>query len=202
MNNSFAETLKSLRSKQNLSQQQLANKLFVDRSSIANWENGRRLPDAIIISRLAKCLGVDVSILLDATSAETTPPNVILVDDEDILLRGAMRILSNVIPNAAITGFTKVSEALAFAQNNPVSIAFLDIEIGMNSGMDLCRELLNIYPLTNVIFLTAYPDYALNAWETAASGFLVKPLQEADVRKQLSKLRNPVRFSSGSRTDE
>ena len=95
MENTFAEKIKNLRIKNMLSQQQLASKLFVDRSSIANWENGRRMPDAILISRLAKCLGVDVAELLDAASVESAPPNIILVDDEDILLTGAMTILSS-----------------------------------------------------------------------------------------------------------
>ena len=195
MENAFAEKIKNLRLKSKLSQQQLAGKLFVDRSSIANWENGRRMPDAILISRLAKCLGVDVAELLDAASVESAPPNIILVDDEDILLTGAMTILSDVIPDATITGFTRVSEAVEFANNHKISIAFLDIEIGRSNGLDLCRKLLEINPMINVIFLTAYPDYALNAWETSASGFLVKPLKAEDVCDQLKKLRYPVRFN-------
>ena len=196
MENTFAEKIKNLRIKNMLSQQQLASKLFVDRSSIANWENGRRMPDAILISRLAKCLGVDVAELLDAASVESAPPNIILVDDEDILLTGAMTILSDVMPDATITGFTRVSEAVEFANNHRISIAFLDIEIGRNNGLDLCRRLLEINPTTNVIFLTSYPDYALNAWETSTSGFLVKPLHVEDVKEELKKLRFPVRFKN------
>ena len=196
MENTFAEKIKNLRIKNMLSQQQLASKLFVDRSSIANWENGRRMPDAILISRLAKCLGVDVAELLDAASVESAPPNIILVDDEDILLTGAMTILSDVMPDATITGFTRVSEAVEFANNHRISIAFLDIEIGRNNGLDLCRRLLEINPTTNVIFLTSYPDYALNARETSASGFLVNPLHVEDVKEELKKLRFPVRFKN------
>ena len=43
-------------------------------------------------------------------------------------------------------------------------------------------------PEMNVIFLTAYPDYSLQAWKTHACGFLVKPLVEEDIRLQLSLL--------------
>ena len=42
------------------------------------------------------------------------------------------------------------------------------------------------------MFLTAYPDYSLNAWNTGASGFLLKPLTPEGVREQLKKLRYPV----------
>ena len=66
MKETFAGTLKKLRKEKNLSQQQLADMLFVERSSIANWETGRRLPDAVLLIRIAGCLNIDVNFLLDA----------------------------------------------------------------------------------------------------------------------------------------
>ena len=49
MKDSFADTLKQFRTEKNLSQQQLADMLFVERTTIANWETGRRIPDADFI---------------------------------------------------------------------------------------------------------------------------------------------------------
>lgn len=193
MDATFAETLRNMRAEKKLSQQQLADKLFVDRSSVANWESGRRVPDAILISRLAGVLGVDVSVLLNAAAVETAPPNVIIVDDEKVLLTGAMPILAEAMPGAALTGFAKASEAVSFARNNRIAVAFLDIELGKQSGLDLCRTLVDIHPLTNVIYLTSYPDYSLEAWNTPAIGFLVKPLKIETVREQLGRLRHPVK---------
>ena len=63
--------------------------------------------------------------------------------------------------------------------------------MGVISGFDLCRELLEINPCTKVVYLTAYPEYSLNAWGTDACGFMVKPLITEDVRRQLKKLRYP-----------
>ena len=186
---SFSETLKNIRLEKGLSQQQLANKLFVDRSSIAKWENGSRFPDAIIISRIAKVLDVDVTMLLDSASFDLEPMNVIVVDDENILLAGAVQVITEVLPDASVTGFTNASEARDFVRNNLVALAFLDIELGQASGLALCDELLTINPLTTVIFFTSYPDYALKAWDTRASGFLVKPLTVESVSEQLRKLR-------------
>ena len=71
-------------------------------------------------------------------------------------------------------------------------MAVLDIELGKTSGLNLCDTLLEINPRTNVIFLTAYPDYSLDAWDTEASGFMVKPLTTNAVRLQLKKLRYPL----------
>ncbi|MBR2274466.1 MAG: response regulator, partial [Lachnospiraceae bacterium] len=160
---SFSETLRNIRTEKGLSQQQLANKLFVDRSSVAKWENGSRFPDAVIISRIAKVLDVDVTLLLESASVDTESLNVIVVDDENILLAGAMKVITEVLPEASVTGFTNASEAMDFFRNNRISLAFLDIELGKVNGLTLCDELLEINPLTTVIFFTSYPDYALKA---------------------------------------
>ena len=77
----FAERLKQLRMEKELSQQQLAEMVYVDRSSVARWESGARMPDAIMISRISKCLDVDVAELLDETD-ENENLVVILVDNE------------------------------------------------------------------------------------------------------------------------
>lgn len=188
---SFAELLKTLRTERNLSQRELADQLFVDRTTIAHWESGRRIPDTELTLRLADFLNVDVSLLLGAEH-EKAAPNVILVDDEHIQVKGMIPILEEALPGAEITGFTKVSEAVAFAKESRIALAFLDIEIGKNNGISLCDTLLEINPLTNVIFLTSYSNYALNAWETPASGFLLKPIRAEQVRKQIMHLRHPV----------
>ncbi|MBR1781689.1 MAG: response regulator [Oscillospiraceae bacterium] len=193
MGESFAAILRRKRMERNMSQQQLANLLFVDRSSVAGWETGRRVPDATLIARIAACLEVDVADLFDSPEQPEEKPNVILVDDERIILTGGFPILEEVMPGANIVGFTRPSDALEFARNHRVSLAFLDIELGKISGLDLCRTLLEIYPHTNVIFLTAFMEYAFNAWDTGASGFTLKPLTAQAVRKQLSRLRYPVR---------
>ena len=193
MANRFGEILRNLRTEKNLSQQQLAQRLYVNRSSVANWETGRRIPDLILLTRLAQILNVDVSLLADATESENKSPEVIIVDNESILLSGAIPILAEAMPKATITGFLKASEAINYAYENLVSIAFLDIELGSINGIDLCKTLMNINNHINVIFLTSYPDYAVKAWSTAASGFLIKPMQLEDVNEQLEKLRYPVR---------
>ena len=81
----------------------------------------------------------------------------------------------------------------AYAKTNRVHLAFLDIELGNVNGLDLCRKLLEINPRINVIFLTAYTDYALDAWDTGACGYAVKPITLEQLRDKLSRLRFPVR---------
>ena len=191
MSMSFAITLKKLRTEKELSQQDLADQMYVNRSTVARWENGSRLPSAVMIARLAECLGTDVNMLMNAAAESEEAPNVIIVDDRKIVLSGALSVLEAVLPNAVITGFTRPSEAVEYAKANRIALAFLDIEMGKTSGLDLCRTLLEINPRTNVVYLTAYIEYSFDAWSTGASGFMLKPITEEGVREQLKNLRYP-----------
>ena len=195
LNTLFAETLRKLRSERGLSQKQLGEKLFVNHSTVARWENGTRLPDAAMISRLSACLGVDVNTLLNLEEQSDESPNVILVDDSRAVLSDAVTVLGEVLPNATITGFVWPREAIEYARTNRVALAVLDIELGSASGLDLSRTLLEINPRINIVFLTAYADYSLDAWQTEACGFVLKPLTPERIRDQLKKLRYP--FSTG-----
>ena len=193
MKDSFSEILKSFRTEKNLSQQQLADMLFVERTTIANWESGRRTPDAVLLLQISKCLDIDVNILLETICNTVEQPNIMMVDDESIILKSGMAVIANLLPNASVTGFTSPTEALSLAKSNRVHLAYIDIEMGKLNGLELCRELLKINPRTNVIYLTAYPDYALEAWDTGACGFAVKPLSAKQVRDHLTRLRFPIR---------
>ena len=196
----FAETLRKLRVDKGISQRELAERMYVTRSTVARWENGSRLPDAVMISRLSKILDTDVNTLLSAAvESDDAPPNVIMVDDRKIFLSGALPILEEVMPNAIITGFTRPSEAIDYAKANRIALAFLDIEMGKTNGLDLCRTLLTINPRTNIVYLTAYIEYSFDAWSTGASGFTLKPITAEGVRAQLKKLRYP--FSLGGAED-
>ena len=193
MTTSFGETLRRLRTEKDLSQRQLAARLHMERPSVANWEAGRRMPDAATVFQIAEALGVDSSALLSAADGPGEAPNVLLVDDEPVIVTGGIPVLREAMPNANIIGFTKPSQALAFLRENPVALVFLDIELGRTSGLELCREMLRLRPRTNVIYLTAFREYSFDAWETGACGFLLKPLETKTVRAQLSRLRYSVK---------
>ena len=195
MTDPFGETLRKLRLEKGLSQKQLGDLLFIDNSTIARWESGERLPDAMMVLRLAGCLGVDSNTLFRLAASFDENPNIIMVDDNKITLSHGLNLLEEVITNASIMGFTRPVEAVAYAKINRIALAVLDIELGKSSGLDLCNTLLEINPCTNIVFLTAYADYGLDAWETDAIGFLLKPLTTEGVKAQLKKLRYP--FSTG-----
>lgn len=187
----FGEALLKARKEKGMSQKQLADLLPVARASVANWEADRRLPNATIIAKIAEVLDIEVSELLDTANKDDTHPNVIIIDDNKIILTGGTPIIEKALPNALVVGFTKPKEAIKYAKENRISLAFLDIELGLTNGIDLCNELLEINPRMNIIFLTAYPEYSIEAWNTKASGFMVKPITLEGVKEQLKKLRHP-----------
>ena len=187
----FAETLRKLRIKKGLSQKQLGDMLFIDQSTVARWESGLRLPESMMIPRLVKCLGVDANTLFNLAIESNEFPNIIIVDDDEIILSHDLKVLREIMPDATITGFIWPQEAVEYAKVNRVELAILDIELGTASGLDLCHTLLEINPCTNVVFLTAYPEYSIDAWSTEACGFILKPLTPEGVKGQLKKLRIP-----------
>ena len=191
MNMLFADTMKKLREEKGLSQNEIAKRMYVTRTAVSRWESGHRLPDAAMIARLSDVLGVDVNILISAAAQSDEIPIVIMVDDNKVFLNDGMPIIEEVIPNAAVIGFTKPSEAVEYAKANRIALAFLDIEMIDVSGLDVCRKLLEINQRTNVVYLTAYRDYSFDAWDTGACGFMLKPITPEGIKKQLKKLRYP-----------
>ena len=121
---SFGEALKRARINKHLSQKQLAQYLYVGRSSVANWEAGRRLPDANMISNLSECLGIDVAALLTSDRESCEKPTVVMVDDSKLILNGGMAVLREVVPTADVVGFTKPSDVIEFAKKQLIHIAF------------------------------------------------------------------------------
>lgn len=193
MKPSFGETLRNERIRKGLSQQQLADKVNVERSTIASWETSRRMPDFTMLKMLSDIFGIAPEVLLGTAESEKAKPVVIMVDNEKVILNGGIPLLKKLMPNAEILGFLKPSVAVDYAKAHKVALAFLDIELGMSSGLDLCRELIKINSTTNVVYLTAYMEYSFDAWATGACGFLLKPLSAEAVKEQLSRLRYPIR---------
>ena len=66
---------------------------------------------------------------------------------------------------------------------------FTDVEMPKMNGIDLARKLQEIDPQVNIIFITGYQEYMSDAFDLYASGYLIKPMDEEDVRKALEHLR-------------
>ena len=189
----FGRRVRSLRIEKGLSQQQLADLIYVSRKTVSNWEAGNRMPDVTMLARLAECLGADTYELIDELNGQDVSPLLILVEDEPVILTGFVHILNDTLPDAQIFGFRDGAEALKFAAGNRIDAAFLDVELAGESGLELADRLMKINPRTNIIFLTGHSEYTSEALEMHCSGYLLKPLTPEKIRREMSFLRYPVR---------
>ncbi len=193
MLDALGQKIRSLRVEKGLSQQQLADLMFVTRKTVGNWESGTRMPDVAMLSRLAKLLDVRSYELLDVLAGPDTPPNIILVDDEAATLKASLHILSDTLPNVEAFGFQTGQEALDFAAGTRVDVAFLDVVLLGENGVDLARGLMELNPRTNIIFLTGHSEYMADALKLHCSGYLLKPLTPEKIREEIAHLRHGVR---------
>lgn len=112
------------------------------------------------------------------------------VDDRELIVNQMQGILKRLNPDGSHLGATTGADALRLAKEQPLDVAFLDIEMpGDLSGLVLAGQLKARYPKLNIVFITGHQEYAMNAFEMDASGYLLKPLTEQAVAHQLSVLR-------------
>ncbi len=189
----LGQKIRTLRTKKGLSQQQLADLMFVTRKTISNWESGIRMPDVAMLSRLAKVLDAKSYELIDAITGPGSPPNIMIVEDEAVILKGFVRILSDTLPDVQAFGFQTGTEALEYAESNRIDVAFLDVELFGESGVNLAEKLTALHPRVNIIFLTGHTEYMGEAWKMHCSGYILKPLTPEKIRHEIAHLRFPVR---------
>ena len=189
----LGQKIRTLRTKKGLSQQQLADLMFVTRKTISNWESGIRMPDVAMLSRLAKVLDAKPYELIDAITGPGSPPNIMIVEDEAVILKGFVRILSDTLPDVQAFGFQTGTEALEYAESNRIDVAFLDVELFGESGVNLAEKLTALHPRVNIIFLTGHTEYMGEAWKMHCSGYILKPLTPEKIRHEIAHLRFPVR---------
>ena len=118
---------------------------------------------------------------------------IIAVDDEKIALQGLVASIQKAAPNADIHGFRLAGEAIAHMESDPCDVAFLDIEMKGMNGVEVAEKLKSINPDVNIIFATGFGAYRDAAFDLHASGYLIKPITEENVKRELDNLRRPVK---------
>jgi len=115
-----------------------------------------------------------------------TPMRVYLVDDEPLAIERLGRLLNEGDDIAIVGSATDPAEALQFLASHTVDVLFLDIQMPGLNGFELL-QLLPEQPA--VIFTTAYDQYALQAFEVNSIDYLLKPVDEEQLQRALSKFR-------------
>ena len=117
--------------------------------------------------------------------------NILAVDDERNALEGLETVLRRALPEAEVYPFRTSADALVFAENTPCAVAFLDIELRDMNGLELAKRLKDQHGETNIVFVTGYSEYAIDAFDLHASGYLLKPATVEKVQDAMENLRIP-----------
>lgn len=125
--------------------------------------------------------------------------NIIVADDEKLAVENMLSLLQKLKLDAQITGFTEMDDAFEYIRGNHVDIAFLDIEMGEYNGIEIAKKCKEIAPYMNLIFVTGYSEYMLDAFRLHASGYLVKPVRIEELQAELENLRYPPKYTLKSR---
>jgi len=110
----------------------------------------------------------------------------IIVDDENHCIEILKHELKNHCPDITVAAVTtKPTEAISLIQKHKPQILFLDIEMPSLSGFDLLASIDDGF--FSVIFVTAYDQYAIQAFKFAALDYLLKPVDGTELKRAVDK---------------
>ncbi len=115
----------------------------------------------------------------------------VLLDDEERalnLLNIMLRRIDLIQEDDEISSFSDAQDALEHIRKEGTDILFLDIEMPEINGLafaDTLRAEMDEPP--EIIFVTAYPEYALEAWDTGAVGYILKPYSSQQIKTVLER---------------
>lgn len=113
--------------------------------------------------------------------------NIICIDDEQAALDGFEAKIRRILPAHAVRLFRSAREGVAWAMANPTELVFLDMEMPDMHGVEAAKLLHASRPDIRIVFMTAYSNYALDAFEQDALGYVLKPYSTEKLRHEIEK---------------
>lgn len=115
--------------------------------------------------------------------------NILIVEDEDLAVKKLQKTLAAVQPDAKVIGVTDSIEATVewLADNERPDLILMDIELSDGQSFEIFKQAEVKSP---VIFTTSYDEYALKAFKVNSVDYLLKPVQQEDLKKALEKYKD------------
>ena len=116
---------------------------------------------------------------------------IICVDDHPIMLKGLLRSIQELAPNAIIGAYSNADEAIAFAKDRGCDVLISEIELAGVDGLMLAKNIKKLNSEVNIIFLTVCDEkeHAKDVMKIKPSGYLVKPAKQEQLAYELNNLR-------------
>lgn len=114
---------------------------------------------------------------------------ILIVEDEMPAYQRLIKLLKEVLPEGVIAAhFDTIAETeLWLAQSPKVDLAFFDIHLADGSIFDLLRKYDPAFP---IIFITAYDEFALEAFKTNSLSYMLKPIDKTNLEAAIKKLNS------------
>ena len=117
----------------------------------------------------------------------------IAVDDEELMLRALVKAVGASPDIKEVVNFSNCENALNYVKENPIDIAFLDINMRGMGGIALAQKILELRPNSKIVFCTGYEEYAIPAFKLHASGYLMKPISAEDVQGEIDNIKGVIK---------
>ena len=121
---------------------------------------------------------------------------ILITDDEAFLREDLADALERVSPGNETDFAEGYETAVKKIKAGHYDIAFCDVQMPGKNGLELAETIKRISPSTNIIMVTAYSDYALDALRLFVSGYILKPVKDTDLAAALDNLRIAIPSSS------
>jgi DNA-binding LytR/AlgR family response regulator len=127
----------------------------------------------------------------------------IICDDEPRLAHDLRDQLATVWPQLQVVGVGRSgAEALALIDELVPTIAFLDIRMPGLSGLDVARQLIDGESAPRIVFVTAFDNYAVNAFEARAADYLLKPVKAERLAATVARLQRDIENNTRAALDD
>jgi len=113
---------------------------------------------------------------------------VIIIDDEQNAIIYLEHLLSNFKEVKIVGTYTNPKILIEELPKIDFDVTFIDIKMGEISGLEVAESISSMYPFIEIIFVTAYSEFALRAYEVNALDYLLKPVGIKRLEKTIDKL--------------
>jgi len=125
-----------------------------------------------------------------------------LVVDDEAPARSELRYLLSEAGGVEVVGeASSAAEALQLIRALPYDVVFLDIDMPGLSGMQLAEALSELDRQPSIVFVTAYSEHAVKAFEVEAADYLVKPVEVPRLRRAIERLAPAEPAPGGARVE-
>ncbi|MBN2829522.1 MAG: response regulator [Candidatus Cloacimonetes bacterium] len=113
---------------------------------------------------------------------------IVIIDDESPAVDRLNKLLQKSGMAEVVKAFTNPLESISFVRDNHVDAVFLDIEMPEINGLELATQLIDIQPALEIVFITAYKNYAVDAFELNALDYILKPFSLERLKTSLRRI--------------